>query len=82
MRTCLTILAYIASLIVVGALALVLVLILAGPHADILPGWLAPVVLLFGWLLVFALPLLIARKVWQRLAGTAKARETGSSLPG
>jgi hypothetical protein len=62
-----TAVAYIASLVVVAALTFFTVLVLAGPHAGLLPSWLELVVLGLGWLAVFVLPVLAARAVWRRL---------------
>jgi len=61
-----TAVAYIVSLAVVAAFTLFAVLILAGPHAGMLPSWLEPVVLGAGWLAVLVLPVLVARAVWRR----------------
>ncbi len=61
-----TAITYVVSLMVVAAISLVVVLI-AGPHAGVLPGFLEPVVLLLGWLAVLALPAFAAFRVWRRL---------------
>lgn len=61
-----TALAYVVSLAVVVVLAFFTVLVLAGPHAGLLPSWLEPVVLAIGWLAVLVLPVLVARLVWRR----------------
>ncbi len=67
MKVVATAVAYIFSLAVVAALAFFAVLILAGPHAGLLPFWLEPVVLGMGWLAVLVLPVLVARVVWRRI---------------
>ncbi len=68
MRIFLALLAYVASLAVVAAVAFFLVILLAGPHSDWLPGGLQAVVILLGWVSVLALPVLAARSVWRWLA--------------
>lgn len=67
-----TLLCYLLALALVAALTLVGVLVLAGPHAGILPGWLEPAVLVLGWLAVLLLPLWVARWIWRRLGGTGR----------
>jgi len=59
-------LAYLLSLAVIAAAAFIVVLVIAGPHAGLLPSWLEPVVLGLGWVAVRALPIRTARKVWRR----------------
>jgi lauroyl/myristoyl acyltransferase len=49
------------------------VIFLAGPHAGVLPQWAEAVVLGLGWLAVFVLPVLVARRLWRRLGTTAAA---------
>jgi hypothetical protein len=71
-RVLATLLGYLLALALVAALTLVGVLVLAGPHAGILPGWLEPAVLVLGWLAVLLLPLWVARWIWRRLGGTAR----------
>lgn len=70
MRYVATAVAYIASLVVVAALSFFTVLVLAGPHAGLLPSWLEPAILGLGWLAVLVLPVLAARAVWRRLGGS------------
>lgn len=76
MRILLTALAWLASLVLVAAITFVLVLLVAGPHAGLLPSWLEAVVLALGWLVVLVVPVLVARRVWR----TLDAR-TGSGDP-
>jgi tryptophan-rich sensory protein len=64
-RILVTAIAYLLSVVVVAALSFVIVLVLAGPHAGLLPSWLEPVILGLGWLAVFMLPVLVARRVWR-----------------
>jgi hypothetical protein len=67
MRFLLTALAYLLSVVAVAALAFVVVLFVAGPHAGLLPHWLEVVVIVLGWLAILVLPALAARLVWHRL---------------
>ncbi|MGQ0655588.1 MAG: hypothetical protein ACT4P4_25565 [Betaproteobacteria bacterium] len=64
-RVVLTALAYLASLVLVAAGALVAVAFLAGPHAGLLPQPAEIAVLVLGWLAVLVLPVLVARRVWR-----------------
>lgn len=64
-RVFVTFASYLGSLVIVAAIAIVLVLILAGPHAGLLPGWAENTVLLLGWVSVVVLPIITARKVWR-----------------
>lgn len=68
MRIVLTGIAYLLALGLVGAGAFAVVIVVAGPHAGILPSFLEPVVLGLGWLAVLIVPIRIARSVWMRLA--------------
>lgn len=73
MRLVATAAAYLASVLVVAAVAFVAVLFLAGPHAGLLPHWLEAVVLALGWLAVLVVPFFPARAVWRRLSRPATA---------
>jgi hypothetical protein len=42
------------------------VILLAGPHSDILPDWLSPAILALGGLILLVVPVLLARAVWRR----------------
>ena len=66
MRVLLAGVAYLAALAVVGALALLVVMVLAGPHSDLLPGAAQGMVLIVGWLAVLVIPAMPARRVWRR----------------
>lgn len=66
MKILIAALSYILSVAVIGAVTFVLVLLIAGPHAGLLPAWLEPVVLAFGWLVVLIAPVLVTRKIWRR----------------
>ena len=61
-----TAIVYIVSLAVVAIVSFFTVLVLAGPHAGILPSWLEAVILAIGWLAVLVLPVLVARLAWRR----------------
>ena len=67
MKIAITALAFLGSLLVVAAVTLVVVLVLAGPHAGLLPQPLEIVVALAGWIVVLVVPFVVARKVWRRL---------------
>ena len=68
MRYLWALLAYLVSLIVIAALAFVIVIVLAGPHAGLLPQWAEVLVFSAGWLAVAAVPLWISIQVYKRLA--------------
>lgn len=70
MRLLLTALAYLCSLAFVLAVAIVLALFVVGPHADLLPDGLEPIVGAALWFTVIGLPLWIATRVWTRLDRT------------
>jgi hypothetical protein len=72
-RGFLTGLTYLVSLLVVAALSLGTVLLVAGPHSGLLPGWLEGVVLALGWIAIFLVPMLPTRWVWRRLGARAAA---------
>ena len=63
--------AYLASLAIVAIAAFFVVMVVAGPHAGLLPQWLEAVALGLGWLAVLVLPALAARAVW-RLSSRAR----------
>lgn len=65
-RVLLTAAAYLFTLVIVAAVVFVVVIVLAGPHAGLLPQWLEVVVIGAGWLLVLVVPVLAARWVWRR----------------
>lgn len=67
MKYLLTALAYLLAVVAIAALAFVVVLFVAGPHAGLLPQWLEVVVIVLGWLAILVLPVLLARTVWRRL---------------
>jgi hypothetical protein len=66
-RIAITVLAYLGSVLVVGAVTAFVVLVLAGPHSGLLPEPLEVAVGALGWLVVVALPIVAARSVWRRL---------------
>jgi hypothetical protein len=77
MKILATFLTYVLALVVVACIAFVVVIVLAGPHAGLLPSWLEAVVASAGWLAVLALPIILARKVWRRFA----RNERDATLP-
>jgi hypothetical protein len=70
MRMLLTLLTFIVSLCLVAVAAFVIVMVLAGPHAGLLPQWLEACLLAAGWVAVIVLPVLAARTVWRKLLKT------------
>lgn len=71
MRILLTALAFLLSLAVVVPAMFFAALVLAGPHADVLPSWLSPVALVAAWVAAIGLPAWLARLAWRRLARKA-----------
>ena len=67
MRYLLALLTYLVSLVVVAALALVIVLVLAGPHAGLLPQWAEVLLLVAGWLAVLLMPIWITVWIYRRM---------------
>lgn len=67
-----TVLAYLLALAVTAPLALLVVLVLAGPHAGLLPQAIEVAVLAAGWVAVLVLPPLAARRVWSALGGPVR----------
>lgn len=65
-RWIVTALVWCLAVVVVGAAAFFVVLLLAGPHAGLVPPFVETVILAFGWLTVLVLPLLAARAAWRR----------------
>jgi hypothetical protein len=61
-----TILTYVIAFVLIACSALIVVIVLAGPHAGLLPYWLEVVVVVSGLLATLILPALLARKVWRR----------------
>ena len=68
MRLLITLAAYLGALVVIGVAAFFCVLVLAGPHAGLLPRALEALVLIAGWAAVIGVPLWVARVVWRRTA--------------
>ena len=71
MRVLATAIVYLLSLAPVAISAFFIAIVLAGPHSDLLPGWLGAIVLGVGWLVVLLLPAWIAYWVWRRLGFAA-----------
>jgi hypothetical protein len=59
---------FVVAVPAVAALLFFPVMLLAGPHSDILPGVLQPVVLLAGWAAVVGVPAWCARGLFRRLS--------------
>jgi hypothetical protein len=56
-------LAYLATLALVAGTTFVLALLVAGPHAGLLPGWAGPFLVIAGWLIVIAVPVYLAGRL-------------------
>ena len=69
-KVLLTALAALISLVVTAGVALACVLVLAGPHSDILPSWLQVVVFILGWVAVIGVPIAAGAFTWRRLHRT------------
>lgn len=67
MRLLLAIAVYLLALVVIAAAAFFGVMVVAGPHAGLLPQWMEAIVLAAGWIAVLVVPVLAARRVWRRL---------------
>lgn len=70
MKVLLTAVASLISLVITAGVALACVLVLAGPHSDILPTWLQVVVFILGWVAVIGVPVGVGRFTWRRLHRT------------
>lgn len=66
MRLAATVLAFLASLVLVATGAFFIVMLLAGPHGGVLPTSLHSATVLLGLACVLVFPLLVARWVWRR----------------
>jgi hypothetical protein len=75
MKGFLTAVASLLSLIVTAGVALACVLVLAGPHSDILPSWLQSVVFILGWAAVIGVPIAVGRFTWRRLHQSGVAQQ-------
>jgi hypothetical protein len=75
MRWLLTVLTWTVSFAVVAPACFIGVMVLAGPHSSVLPAFLQPVVLVVGWLVILAAPMLIARAVWRRTGRSGSRRD-------
>jgi len=69
-RGVITAVAYLVTLCLIGSVTIFAVLVLAGPHAGLLPQPLEVIVGLAGWTVVLVVPILIARSVWGRTSRT------------
>jgi hypothetical protein len=63
MRVFWTIVAYVLSLCIVAPVVFLIVLLLAGPHAGLLPEFFKAIILVAGWVSVLLLPSWVARKI-------------------
>lgn len=70
-RGLITAVVYLGVLAVIVVAAFFAVMVLAGPHSGLLPGWMEPVVLIIGWLIVLVIPAWVAFLVWRKLGPRA-----------
>ena len=68
------VLAYPVTLLVTGALLYFPVLILAGPHSDLLPQPVQVTFITLCWLVIVALPCWISLRIYRRAAGREPSR--------
>jgi hypothetical protein len=66
MRILLTAIAWLVTTAVLAPVCFFATLVLAGPHSSMLPSFVQPAVLLLGWVVFLAGPVVIARLVWRR----------------
>ncbi len=62
-----TALAWLAATALLAPICCLVVMVLAGPHSDLLPNPLPVLVLALGWLALLIGPVLVARSVWRRI---------------
>lgn len=67
LRILLTVLVFALALAICAPLIFLAAMLLAGPHAGLLPQPLEVTVLLCGWLALILLPTLAARALWRQL---------------
>lgn len=65
MRWVLVILAWLGAVAVLGPVIFFVVILLAGPHSSMLPSAIQSLVLITGWVVFLAGPVLVARSVWR-----------------
>lgn len=63
----LTGLVWLVSVLLTAALTFAGVMLVAGPHAGLLPPWLEAPVLAGGWVIILVLPVWISHRTWRRL---------------
>lgn len=78
-RLLMTIATYFLTLLVVAVVAFFVVILLAGPHAGLLPRAMEVVVLVLGWLSVLILPFWGAWIIWIRLGQRERHAAQGRS---
>jgi ABC-type nickel/cobalt efflux system permease component RcnA len=78
-RLLISIATYFLTLLVVAVVAFFAVILLAGPHAGLLPHAMEVVVLVLGWLSVLILPFWGAWIIWKRLGQRERHAAQGRS---
>ena len=66
-RWMLTLVVWAVSTAVLAPVCFFAVLILAGPHSDLLPGFMGGPMLILGWVTFLGVPIRSARVVWKSL---------------
>ena len=65
-RVLIAFIAWTAAVVVIGPVCFFVTLVLAGPHSSMLPSAVQPAVLVLGWVVFLAAPILAARAAWRR----------------
>ena len=71
MRWLLVLLAWLGAAALLAPVCFFAVIVLAGPHSSLLPGFFQPAVLVLGWLVFLVAPIFAARAVWRRAGRVA-----------
>lgn len=66
----LTGLTWLTTLALTAALTFGAVLLVAGPHAGLLPAWMEAVVIAAGWLIVLVVPAWTSHRAWRHLTAS------------
>ncbi|MDF3031862.1 MAG: hypothetical protein K0R03_2420 [Moraxellaceae bacterium] len=65
---------YIVGVTLTGLTSLFVVLLLAGPHSDLLPDSMEIAVIMLGWMFVLVVPALAARSALRRYGSNRKPK--------
>lgn len=78
MRGVLAFVVWILCMMVLAAVCLFAMVVLAGPHSSLLPGWAQPVVLILGWLVLAGGGVWLGRVVWRRIVRRERSAVSGA----